>query len=564
VHQHGPLMVPLDIALRSLATVAALRGHGADADALRTASERLAHGLDAQDHAVVRDALAMLREDGVDATLRNALAGVAADLRQLVDAGQLSLADVELVHASSGAVTAGDLADAVASGALDAVPGLAERVSMVLPLVKGARRPTPLGRAVALLEPLTSAIRDADATVEEVTVTGSARRFATYIGDLEVLAATPDPARTAARLTTLALGTSAVLHASPATLVLRFERAEVTIRLVRPDAYAAMLVHLTGSPRHVAALRARALRRGLRFTRAGLFQGGASFALATEQEVYEALGLPFIPPELREDDEAIEAAERGALPALVTTADIRGDLHVHTDWSDGRDSLEAMVIAAEALGYEYVAITDHSKSALVARGLDAERLDRQRAAIEEVRRSHPGITILHGSEVDIRHDGSLDFPDAVLERLDIVLASLHDAGADSGARLTERYLAAIRHPLVNVITHPTNQLVPGRGGYELDERRIFEAAAETGTFLEIDGAPSHLDMDGPMARRAAGAGVTVAIDSDCHRAEWLGQQMGFGVALGRRGWIEARQVANTQSVASLRARVGRKRAGGSA
>jgi DNA polymerase (family X) len=564
VQQHGPLMLPLDTALRNLAAVAALRGHAADADALRLASDRLADGLDAQDHAVVRDALAMLREDGVDATLRTVLADVAADLRQLVEAGHLSLADVELVHARSGAVTAGDLADSVASGVLDGIPGLAERVSMVLPLVRRARRRTPLGRAATLLHPLAQAIRDADATVAEVTITGSARRYATYVGDLEVLAATPDPARTAARLTTLALGSRALLHASPAALVLRFDRAEVTIRLVRPDAYASMLVHLTGSPRHVAALRARALRRGLRFTRSGLFQGGASRALASEADVYGALGLPFIPPELREDDEVLEAAERGTLPELVSTADIRGDLHVHTDWSDGRDSLEAMVSAAEALGYEYVAITDHSASALVARGLDADRLERQRAAIEDVRQSHPGITVLHGSEVDIRRDGSLDFPDAVLERLDIVLASLHDPGADSGARLTARYLSAIRHPLVNVITHPTNQLVPGRGGYELDEVRLFEAAAETCTFLEIDGAPSHLDMDGPMARRAASAGVTVAIDSDCHRAEWLGQQMRFGVALGRRGWIEARQVANTRTVEDLRALVARKRAGGSA
>jgi DNA polymerase (family 10) len=232
---------------------------------------------------------------------------------------------------------------------------------------------------------------------------------------------------------------------------------------------------------------------------------------------------------------------------------------MHSDWSDGRDAIDTMVAAAEALGYEYVALTDHSRSSTIARGLDEERLARQMDVVAAVRDRFPGLTLLQGAEVDILPDGSLDFPDTVLERLDVVLASLHDPAGHSGHRLTDRYIAAMRHPLVQVVTHPTNRLVPGRPGYELDEERLFEAAVDTGTLLEIDGAPGHLDMDGAMARRAVAAGAMVVIDGDCHRAELLGRQMFFGVATARRGWVETRHVANTQPLAELRQTLQRKR-----
>jgi DNA polymerase (family 10) len=221
--------------------------------------------------------------------------------------------------------------------------------------------------------------------------------------------------------------------------------------------------------------------------------------------------------------------------------------------------MDAMVSAAEALGYEYVAITDHSVSSGIARGLDVARLERQRDEVAALREAHPRITVLHGAEVDILLDGSLDYPDAVLETLDVVLASLHDPADHDGARLTDRYVAAMRHPLVQIVTHPTNRLVPSRAGYPLDEPRLFEAAAATGTFLEIDGAPAHLDMDGGMTRRAVAAGVDVSIDGDCHRAEWLGRQMRFGVATARRGWVTADKVVNTRPLGELRTLLTRKR-----
>src|SRR6185503_1705312 len=238
-----------------------------------------------------------------------------------------------------------------------------------------------------------------------------------------------------------------------------------------------------------------------------------------EETFYRLIDLPYIPPELRDGEDEIVAAERGQLPSLIDTRHIRGDLHMHSTWSDGRDSIVQMARTARALGYEYIAMTDHSERSWASRKLLAVEIPLQRQEIETVRAQVPGIEILHGVEVDIMPDGSLDFDDDTLAGFDIVLASLHDANGQDGRRLTDRYLQAMRHPLVNVITHPANRSPALSDGYELDFDRLFEVAVETGTAMEIDGAPGHLDMDGRVARRAADAGVTIAINSDCHRAE---------------------------------------------
>jgi DNA polymerase (family X) len=290
--------------------------------------------------------------------------------------------------------------------------------------------------------------------------------------------------------------------------------------------------------------------------------GGAEIACASEDELYAKLELPYIAPELRSGDSEVLAAERGELPRLVSAEHIRGDLHMHSTWSDGRNTVADMVSASRQLGYEYIAITDHSERAWSSRTLAAGDIGKQREEIVALRAKFRGIEILHGVEVDIMANGSLDFEDDLLEGFDIVLASLHDAGGDDEQRLSERYLRAIRHPLVNVITHPANR-APGRSnGYRLDFDRLFAAAAETGTAMEVDGAPGHLDMDGELARRAAAAGVTIAIDSDCHRIDGLARQMQFGIGTARRGWIEPAHVLNTRPVDDVRAFVARKRGRG--
>jgi DNA polymerase (family X) len=334
------------------------------------------------------------------------------------------------------------------------------------------------------------------------------------------------------------------VYRSGRRVILLFEGQELDVRICRADEYGTLLFTTTGPAAHVAEM---------------LGRSGDQLA-RSEDEIYVRAGLAFLPPETRDSADAIARAASRALPRLVERADIRGDLHMHSDYSDGRDSLREMVLAAHALGYEYVAITDHSEHAAASRTIRVDQIARQRDEIYHLRNDVPGMTILHGLEVDILHDGSLDCPDAVLETLDIVLASLHESAGHDRKRLTRRCLAAINHPLVAVITHPANQLVGRRAGYDLDYAAIYTAAAETGTALEVDGAPSHLDLSGERAREAAQAGAMLAIDSDCHRWPALDRQMRMGVGTARRGWVEPRHVLNTGSLADVRAFVARKRA----
>jgi DNA polymerase (family 10) len=354
---------------------------------------------------------------------------------------------------------------------------------------------------------------------------------------------------------------TAVEALMPTSVEIASDRGRVRLHLTTPDDAGAALVWHTGSQRHTHALQAHASRRGLTF-RDGLLSrsNGVLVAVADEDELYHQLGLPYIAPELREGQGEIEAAERGHLPRLVSTAHIRGDLHMHSTWSDGRDTIQHMVLAAKQLGYEYVAITDHSERAFASRKLLALEIPIQREEIDALRTRISGIEILHGIEVDILGDGSLDFSDKQLQAFDIVLASLHDEQGHDGRTLTERYLKAMRHPLVNVITHPANRSPAVSSGYDLDFDRLFAAAVQTGTALEVDGAPGHLDMDGAIARRAVAAGVTIVVDSDCHRAESLARQMEFGIATARRGWVEPGHVLNTNGVDAIRQFVAKKRA----
>jgi DNA polymerase (family 10) len=336
----------------------------------------------------------------------------------------------------------------------------------------------------------------------------------------------------------------AAVHQTGRRMLLRYQQAEVDVRIVTRDEYGSALHLATGSAAHVAAIRAKQ---------------GAARICAREEEVYSQAGLAWIAPELRQATGEVEAAATGSLPRLVARHDIGGDLHLHTTYSDGRDNLSTMVRAAAALGYEYIAITDHSARAFASRTVTLDALARQRDEIARLRELVPAMAILHGLEVDIMPDGRLDFADEVLEPLDIVLASLHDHAGHDASRLTRRCLGAIAHPLVAVITHPANRLVGRDPGYDLDFPAVFAAAAETGTALEIDGAPSHLDMDGEHARAAVAAGVTVTIDSDCHKAALLDRQMRLGVGTARRGWVEPRHVLNTRPLGEVQAFIAAKR-----
>ena len=417
-----------------------------------------------------------------------------------------------------------------------------------------------LGRAHTLASFVANEVRRTGAPIDELTPLGGLRRYAPSVDRVTLLTTAPID-RHAAVLDALAQlsGKATVLNRTAGRIAVATERGPIEVFLATPEQTGAALVWHTGPDLHVQQLQARAPKRGLLFADARLTDRGRDVPCPSENDFYRHLGLPYVAPELRESADVLEAADQDRLPQLLSPLHVRGDLHSHTNWSDGRDTVEQMVAMARQLGYEYFAITDHSERSAASRTLARGDVGRQAAEIEATRRTVPGIEVLHGVEVDIMPDGRLDFDDALLAGFDIVLASLHDDAGDPGPRLLERYLRAIEHPLVNVITHPANRTPGGYGGYDLDYERLFDAAAATGTALEVDGSPAHLDLDGALARRAVSRGVTLVVDSDGHRTDVLGRQLQFGIGTARRGWVEPRHVLNTQGIATVRAFVKAKR-----
>lgn len=445
----------------------------------------------------------------------------------------------EQALAREGIVTIPDLELAVAEQRPVAMDPALRRAADIL---ADEYRPVMLGRAWDIVDSVLSSLTAHCPEIQAADASGAMRRGEPLVPGLVIVCRATDPSRALQCVAALPTVTE-VLYRAGRRAVLLIEGHELDVRIGTPDEYGSLLFTTTGPAGHVVAVQKR---RGPRLS-------------ASETEIYTHAGLTYLPPETRHAPDALERAAQRAVPRLVEREDICGDLHMHTTYSDGRDPLARMVEESQALGYEYIAITDHSEHAGASRTLTVDRIWRQRDEIARLREETPRLTILHGLEVDIMPDGSLDCPDTVLETLDIVLASLHDSAGHDSRRLTERCLAAIRHPLVSVITHPANQLVGRRAGYDMDYAAIFEAAAETGTALEIDGAPSHLDLSGEQARDAVAAGVTVVIDSDCHRCRSLDRQMRMGVATARRGWVEPRHVLNTRPVSDVRAFVARKR-----
>jgi len=557
---------PLHETLEDLALLADIRGDDGEAAMLRRGAalaqtQQIASDGDLgplldspdslHDDPVLRERLRHMYDAGGWVLLESSIADLPADLRWLFESGAVTIAQVAALHARAGALTAGDIARAIDDRTHEAVAGLDERalaaIADALPTLRRAIPRIPLGRASLLVDPLLTALRGSPA-VAWASPAGSLRRGDDTVGDLEIIAAAANPGPAIDELIRLP-DVARVLHRRERSLVLLLDRVQVVVRFPDPDVAGTLLFRATGAVAHVRRIAALAVERQI-----------DPFApAAREESIYERLGLPVVPPEIRDGGDEIAAALEGRLPALVSSADIRGDLHMHSTFSDGRDPVETMVAGCRALGYEYMAITDHSQRSAAARNLTLDTVKRQADEIAALREKYPGMAILHGCEVDIMPDGRLDFPDRVLAQFDIVLASLHDGAGQPADLLYGRYAEAMRHPLVSVITHPTNRMLPHRPGYPLDYDRLFELAVETGTMLEVDGAPAHLDLNGALARRAAAAGATLVIDSDCHRVEMLGRQMQFGLTTARRGWIEPRHVLNTRPLEEVRAAIARKR-----
>jgi DNA polymerase (family X) len=413
------------------------------------------------------------------------------------------------------------------------------------------------GRARTLLAPARAiAARVVDTLrvhggVERIEVAGSLRRMRETVKDIDILVTSREPVRVIETLTSLPSVTEVIARGDTKASVRHQDGLQLDLRVVEPDAFGAALQYFTGSKEHNVKVREIASRRGLRISEYGVFdeRSGRRVAGETEEDVYATVGLPWIPPELRENRGEIEAARDGRLPALVSVADIRGDLHAHTEWSDGHHPLEALIEAAEARGYEYVIVSDHSKSATIAGGLTAEELLSQVARIR-VLQPRFRVRILAGCECDIRADGGMDFPDEILRDLDFVLAAVHSRFRQSRDEMTARIVRALANPYVHVLVHPTGRLIGSREPYDVDLEAVFAAARQHAKALEINASPERLDLaDGP-ARRAAELGIPVAISTDTHYLSDL-DHLDLGVGVARRAWVGPSRVLNARPLDEL-------------
>jgi DNA polymerase (family 10) len=404
----------------------------------------------------------------------------------------------------------------------------------------------PIGEAMPIVDEVLSRLGEVRG-VKNLVPAGSLRRFLETVGDIDLMGTADDATEVMHTFTTLPMVKEVLVSGTTKSSVVVSGGLQVDFRIVEHDSFGSLLQYFTGSKQHNINLRERAHRRGLKLSEYGItdLATGKLEKFATEEAFYQRQGLELMPPEIREGGEEIARAEAGTLPELVELSDIKGDFHVHTGWSDGRDSIEAMAQAAKALGYKYVGISEHSSGRGIAHGLDAERLRQQISEIKQLNQKIGGIHLFCGMEVDIRADGTLDMPDELLGELDIVIAAVHSAMNQSQEQMTKRIILAMENPNVDVVAHPTSRLLPGREPVAADMEAIFQAAVRTNTALEINAMPSRLDLKDIHAYRARELGVKLVINTDAHCTEHL-RFMRFGVEVARRGWCQPPDILNTR------------------
>lgn len=487
----------------------------------------------------------------IDAACRGTPAGVIA----LMNVPGIGPKTAKLLYEREG-ITGVDRLERVArAGRLRGLRGIQARTEANIlkgvALVRGGQARMPLGRALPLGHELVHALEGV-AGVKDAALAGSARRMKETVGDLDLVVTSSRPAGVMNAFVRLPQ-VAEVLEQGPTKASIRHrEGLQVDLRVVEPECLGAALLYFTGSKQHNIRVRDLAARKGLKLSEYGLFRekSGRRVGAVTEEEIYAAVGLPWIPPELREDAGEIEAALEDRLPRLLALGDIRGDLHCHTNATDGHHSVEALAAAARRRGYLYIVVADHSRSARVAGGLSVPELARHVRRIRAAQRKHPEVRLLAGTEVDILPDGRLDYPDAVLAGLDFVVAAVHSNFKQPRREMTRRICTALANPYVNVLAHPTGRLLGQREPYDVDLGQVLRTAHRHGKAVEVNGYPDRLDLDDVNVRRAHEAGVLLAVSTDTHMLDHLGY-MELGVATARRGWAEKAHVVNTWPLARL-------------
>lgn len=433
---------------------------------------------------------------------------------------------------------------------LSSLPGIREKteanILRGIALVRRRTERLPLGRVMPIATEIIGHLRD-HAPAKRIEAAGSLRRWKDTVRDIDILAVSARPADVMKTFVHLPQSREVLMHGPAKSSIITHEGVQVDLRVVKESSYGAALAYFTGSKEHNIRLREMAARKGLKINEYGIFREKDNRRLGgkDEEDVYRALGLPYIPPELREDTGEIEAALDNALPKLLDAADIRGDLHVHTLESDGHHTLEEIIAAGRERGYAYIAITDHARGLGVARGLDEERVMAQKRQIDALNRKNRDFRLLSGIELNIRSDGSVDFEDELLRTFDMVVASVHSGFRQTGEKMTQRIITAMKNPYISILAHPTGRLIGERDAYDADMEAVIDAAAETGTALEINAYPLRLDLNDLHAKRAKEKHVPVVISTDTHTISQL-DYMNFGIAVARRGWLTRDDVMNTR------------------
>jgi DNA polymerase (family 10) len=494
------------------------------------------------------------------AALRQLEGRTPPELARMMKVAGLGPKRVRALHDQLGINTPTDLQKAAAQGKIRQLHGFGLKIEQLvledLAQMQQAERRFKLAEVEEVAQALVSHLKKTPG-VERAIVAGSFRRRKDTVGDLDILVTGREDTPVMDRFVAYEDVTRVLAHGTTRSAVVLRQGLQVDLRLVPRESYGAALHYFTGSKAHNIAVRKLGVQRGLKINEYGVFRGEERIAGATEEEVYRQVDLPYIEPELREDRGEIDAAQKGRLPRLVTVGDLKGDLHTHTKETDGRNTLEEMAEAAREHGYQYLAITNHSKRVTMVHGLDAARLAEEIARIDRLNAKLNGLTLLKAIEVDILEDGALDLPDEILKELDIRIGAVHYKFTLPRDRQTERIIRAMDNPHFNILAHPTGRLINTRDPYEVDMERVMLAARERGCFMELNSQPDRLDLTDVDCKMAKDLGVKVAISTDAHSTAQL-NYIRFGVGQARRGWLEPDDLLNTRPWTELQKLLQRK------
>jgi DNA polymerase (family 10) len=476
-----------------------------------------------------------------------------APLIALLEVPGMGPKHVRLVYDKLGVKTIEQLEKAARKGKLRDLPGLGEKTEQnILKGIEQDRRHKerfPLGVILPKAESIVSELKKVK-EVKDISLAGSLRRMKETIADVDILVASTKPKPVSDAFTKLPEVENVLSKGATKSSVVTRDGFQMDLRVVKPESYGAALHYFTGSKAHNIRIRSLGVERGLKINEYGVYQGKRSIGGKTEEEIFKSVGLPYILPEIREDWGEIEAAQKGKLPHLIEIKDIRGDLHVHSNWTDGRSTIKEMAKAAQKSGYQYIALCDHSPTIGITNGLTPERIMRRKKEIDEENKKLIGFKVLNGAEVDIRSNGKMDFEDDILKELELVVGAVHTKFTQPKEEMTKRIIQAIENPYVHIIAHPTGRLIGKRDPYEVDMDKLLDAAKTNGKIMELNAYPDRLDLNDLHCRKAKQKGVKIAISTDSHWIEHL-SWIRYGIATARRGWLEPEDVINTLSLEKL-------------